>query len=62
LALAFLLSSVLAGPYTALAASMALLFAYALFIRLPMPILLAPPFTMALVAASAWIVERQDFS
>jgi len=61
-ALAFLLSTVLAGPYTALAASMALLFAYALFIRLPMPILLAPPFTMALVAASAWIVERQDFS
>jgi ABC-2 type transport system permease protein len=59
--LAFLLSSVLGGAYAALTASMTLLFAYALFVRLPMPILLAPPFTAALVATSAWIAEQQDF-
>jgi ABC-2 type transport system permease protein len=61
-ALAFLLSTILAGPYAALIASLALLFAYALFVRLPVPMTLAPLFTLALVAASAWIVERQDFS
>jgi ABC-2 type transport system permease protein len=59
--LAFLLSSVLGGAYAALTASMTLLFAYALFVRLPMPILLTPPFTAALVATSAWIAEQQDF-
>jgi ABC-2 type transport system permease protein len=58
----FLLSSVFGGPYAALTASMALLFAYALVVRQPMPILLTPPFTMALVATSAWIAEHRDFS
>jgi ABC-2 type transport system permease protein len=61
-ALAFLFSAVLAGPYAALTASMALVFAYVLVVRRPVPILLAPLLTLVLLAASAWIAERQDFS
>jgi ABC-2 type transport system permease protein len=57
----FFWSVVLAGPYSALASSMVTLFTYVLLVRIwPSPSA-AGMCTAALVAASAWITERQDF-
>ena len=57
----FFWSVVLGGPYSALATSMVTLFAYMVLVRIWPSAGIASVCTAALVAASAWITERQDF-
>ena len=57
----FFWSVVLAGPYSALAKSMAMLLGYVILVQAWPSAAVAGACTVGLVAASAWITERQDF-